>query len=270
MGWFQEELHGEVAQSIRVDEDIYAGRTEYQTLRFFRNDLLGRVMVLDGAVQVTELDEPIYSEMMVHVPVLSHPDPKRVLIVGGGDGTCLREAVRHENIREAVLAELDGGLIELCERHMPDMVQGAFRHEKARLAIGDAVDFIAKTEDRFDVIIVDSTDPAGPSEPLFTSEFYQGCKAVLARGGVLVAQAGCPMYQKDFGRQIGVDLAELFSYHGYYQAAVPSYLGGLHAFAWGSDAIDLKAVTPRPCDFETRYYSDNSRMASFLLPFPKV
>ena len=268
MEWFREELHPEIAQSIRIDELIYEGRTEYQSVRIFRNDLLGRVMALDGAVQVTELDEPIYSEMMVHVPVLSHADPKRVLIIGGGDGTCLREALKHDAVGQVVLAELDDQLIDLCSTHLPDMVQGAFDHPKARLEIGDAAAYVRKTDRQFDVIIVDSTDPAGPSEPLFTSEFYRDCKGALTDGGILVAQAGCPLYQKEFGRQIGDDLAALFRYQGFYQAAVPSYLGGLHAFAWASDRLDLFQAVPRALDFKTKYYSPNSHRAAFLLPFP--
>ena len=182
MAWFQEDLHSEVAQSIRIDEEIYSGRTDFQSVRIFRNSLLGRVMVLDGAVQVTELDEAIYSEMMVHVPVLSHPDPGNVLIIGGGDGTCLREAVKHRGVKQVVLAELDGRLIDLCAAHMPEMVAGAFDHPRAKLAIGDAAAFIRETDLKFDVIIVDSTDPAGPSEPLFTQEFYGRLQGGAGRG----------------------------------------------------------------------------------------
>ena len=266
MAWFREDLHGEIAQTLRVDEEIYQGKTDLQEVTIFRNDLLGKVLVLDGAVQVTELDEHIYSEMMVHLPVLSHPNPKDVLIVGGGDGTCLREAVRHANLDRVVLAELDGQLIDLCDRYMTDMVRGAFQDEKSELMIGDGASYIRGVEHSFDVIIVDSTDPAGPSEPLFTENFYRSCRQALKPGGILVAQAGCPMYQKDFGPEIGDHFKSLFQLSGFYQAAVPSYLGGLHAFAWASDEIDLANCPVRTAEFTTRYYSEDSRKAGFLLP----
>jgi spermidine synthase len=264
--WFTEDLHCGVTQSIRIDEEIYSGSSDYQSVHIFRNDLLGQVLVLDGAVQVAELDEHIYSEMMVHVPLLSHPDPRNVLVIGGGDGTCLRETVKHSSVERVMLVELDGRLIALCKTHLSEMACNSFGHEKAAVHIGEGFEFVRDTDVTFDVIIVDSTDPEGPSEPLFTREFYLACKKALSDGGILIAQAGNLMYQDDFGSQIGNHFSSIFALHGYYQATVPSYIGGLHAFAWGSDKANLAGPAFREAAFPTRYYSDNTRQAAFLLP----
>ena len=158
--WFHETLYPSVRQSLRIDKVIYEGRSRYQDILIFENEYLGRVLVLDGIVQTTEADEFYYHEMLGHVPIVGHGTAKSVLIVGGGDGGLLEEVLKHP-VDRVVLVDIDGEVVRLCREHLPSICGGAFEDPRTELVIGDGIDFVRETELRFDVIIVDSTDPVG-------------------------------------------------------------------------------------------------------------
>ena len=174
--WFTETLHSQVQMHLQMDNILTQEKTQFQELTIFENSTFGRVLTLDGAIQTTEADEFIYHEMMTHVPILAHGTAQEVLIIGGGDGGVLRRCVLHPQIKRATIIEIDSTVIERCQHYLPQVSDNAFNHPKTELIITDAAKYLATTDRCFDVIIVDSTDPQGPSIPLFSSTFYSDCK----------------------------------------------------------------------------------------------
>jgi len=275
--WFTETLyadpaHGGYAQTFRVSRELVHRRTAFQDLVIFETPYFGRVLALDGAIQTTERDEFVYHEMMTHVPLFAHGAARRVLVVGGGDGGILREVLRHP-VDGVTLVEIDGAVIELCRRYLPSLSAGAFDDPRARVIVDDGIKFVAETDETFDVIIVDSTDPAGPGEVLFTEAFYGDCKKRLTPGGLIVTQNGVPHFQPAelaAGRR---RLAAHFADVACYLAAVPTYAGGFMAMGWASDNTALRGLTAADLEprfaragFATRYYSPAVHASAFALP----
>ena len=197
--WFEETLHSETidvgyAQRFRITKVIHQKKTDFQDLMIFETPAFGKVLALDGVIQTTDGDEFIYHEMITHVPMLAHGDAKRMLIVGGGDGGVLREVLRYP-VDRVVTVEIDGGVVQACKAHMPNISAGAFDDPRAELLIADGIKFAAETNESFDVIIVDSTDPVGPGEVLFTDGFYADCKRIMNPGAILITQSGVPYLQ---------------------------------------------------------------------------
>ena len=270
---FQETLYDAISQNFRIDKVYFEQKTEHQHLMVFHNAMLGRVMTLDGVVQTTEADEFIYHEMMAHVPIFAHGQARRILIIGGGDGGMLREVLRHDDVEHVTMVEIDSAVIDMAKEYLPNHSAGAFDDERAHIVIADGIDYVSKTDDRFDVIISDSTDPIGPGEVLFTDDFYAQCKRILNEGGVMATQNGVAFFQIDEVKTTSERMGQHFSDQTFYSAAVPTYYGGVMTFAWGSDKPALRAV---PLDelqrrfesagFKTRYYSPQVHVASFALP----
>ncbi|MDA0342023.1 MAG: polyamine aminopropyltransferase, partial [Proteobacteria bacterium] len=179
MEWFEEALHPGLTQGLSMDRILFREKTELQDLVIFENRIFGRVLALDGVVQTTEGDEFIYHEMLSHVPILAHGAASRVLIIGGGDGGMAREVLKHPGVRTVTMVEIDPSVIELCRNHLPSISAGAFDDPRLDLVIADGAAFVEVTNDRWDVIIIDSTDPLGPGEVLFGERFYRGCKRCL-------------------------------------------------------------------------------------------
>lgn len=230
-------------------------------------------MVLDGIVQTTEGDEFIYHEMLAHVPLFAHGSAGRVLIVGGGDGGMLREVVRHREVGRVVQVEVDAGVIETCREHLPRHSAGAFDDPRVEIVIEDGARFVAETTERFDVVISDSTDPIGPGTALFSPEFYAGCRRCLAPGGVLVTQNGVAFLQPEVAGATSRELARQFRDWHFYSAAVPTYVGGIMLFGWGTDDESLRRLPAETlrnryeaAGIRTRYYNPEVHVASFALP----
>jgi spermidine synthase len=270
---FQETLYDAISQNFRIDKMYFEQKTEHQHLMIFHNAVLGRVMTLDGVVQTTELDEFIYHEMMAHVPIFAHRQAKRVLIIGGGDGGMLREVLRHEGVEHVTMVEIDSAVIDMAKEYLPNHSAGAFDDKRANIVIADGMDYVRETEDRFDVIISDSTDPIGPGEVLFTDDFYAQCKRILNDGGVMATQNGVPFFQIDEVKNTRQRMSAHFSDQTFYSAAVPTYYGGIMTFAWGTDncalrETELEELQARylKAGFKTRYYSPEIHKASFALP----
>jgi spermidine synthase len=271
--WLRETLYPDLAQTFRMQKVLFRDKTELQDLVIFENAVMGRVLALDGVIQTTERDEFVYHEMMVHVPVMAHGAARRVLIIGGGDGGCLREVLKHRAIEQAVLVEIDESVIALSRQWLPTLNAGAFDDPRARLVIADGARYVKETAGRFDVILVDSTDPHGPGAVLFTAEFYGDCKRCLNPGGVLVTQSGVPFLQP---AELGEGVARLsrhFRDAACYVAAVPTYYGGVMALGWASDdaalrrlPIETLAERYRAAGIATRYYNPEVHRAAFALP----
>src|SRR5690606_39409473 len=195
MSDYQETLYEGYGQRFQMDKLLHEVRTEHQHLVIFENARMGRVMALDGVIQTTEADECIYHEMRTHVPILAHGLARRVLIIGGGDGGILREVARHRDIESITMVEIDGTVVDMCKEFLPNHSAGAFDDPRLNLVIDDGMHFVATTEEKFDVIISDSTDPIGPGEVLFSENFYEASRRCRNDGGILVTQNGTPFMQ---------------------------------------------------------------------------
>lgn len=271
-GWFAEKLYANVRQTYEITRILFREKTAHQDLIIFETPVFGRVLALDNVVQVTEKDEYVYHEMMTHVPILAHGKVRRVLIIGGGDGGILREALRHKLAR-VTMVEIDRSVVDMCLKFMPSIPGRAFQDKRTNLVIADGARFVADTDDRFDVIIVDSTDPVGPGEVLFTERFYRNCHRCLMPGGILVNQNGVPFLQGGEVTMTARRRKKFFKDAGFYVAAVPSYYGGLMALGWATDNRRARAVPAatlrrrfQAAHLKTRYYTPELHAAAFALP----
>ncbi|WP_095590468.1 polyamine aminopropyltransferase [Actibacterium ureilyticum] len=270
--WVREKLHPDYAQALRIDEMLYDSETDHQRLKVFQNGTFGRVLTLDDVVQTTEGDNFIYHEMLTHVPILAHGAAKRVLIIGGGDGGMAREVLRHPTVEHITMVEIDAGVVAFSKEYLPTLSNGAFDDPRLTLVINDGALYMRETTDRFDVIIVDSTDPIGPGEVLFTDTFYGHAKRALTPGGILVTQNGVPFMQGDELTNTMRAFQALFSDATCYMATIPTYAGGPMAFGWGTDGdarqTPLAELQSRfaAAGFETDYYTPAIHQGAFALP----
>jgi len=272
--WVEETLHRGFRVRLKADTVLFDSQTEHQRLIIFENADFGRVMMLDNIVQLTTKDEFVYHEMMSHVPLFAHGKAKKVLIIGGGDGGVLREVLKHPEVKAATLCEIDRGVIDLCRLHFPDISAGAYDDPRTLIVIADGTKFVAETDQRFDVIMVDSTDPVGPGAVLFTKEFYAGCRRCLAPSGLLVTQNGLPFLQASELQQSVGYFRELFGDASCYLATTPSYFGGPMSYGWATDNAKLKQRKLRKIErrynkagsFPTRYWRPDVHVAAFSLP----
>ena len=250
---------------------IHREKSDYWDLLIFENPLFGRVLAIDGTIQTTQADEAVYHEMMAHVPLLTHADPKTVLIIGGGDGGLLREVLRHPRIEKAILVEIDPSVIELTKKYMPTLCANAFNDPRTKIVIQDASVYVKESKETFDVILCDSTDPIGPGKVLFTEEFYGNCKARLNENGIFVNQNGVPFLQPDEIPLTRKNRSPHFKQTTYYIASIPSYAGGLMALGWASDKkyrFSEKKLRERLSEIsgEMKYYTPAIHKAAFALP----
>ncbi len=271
--WFRETLHRDYQIGLRIEEVLFEERSTHQHLLLFRNARFGKVLALDGVVQTTEADEFIYHEMLSHLPMLAHGKVRRVLIVGGGDGGLLEEVLKHRTLEQAVQVEIDASVVEFAKTHLRSICGGAYEDPRTELVIADGLKYVAETDRRFDLIVVDSTDPVGPGEVLFTRAFYADCRRCLTPGGVLVTQNGVPFVQtEELQHSVGL-FRELFAEGTCYLATVPTYAGGPMAFGWATDNTALREVPPETLQarfaaagIETRYYTPAVHAGAFALP----
>jgi spermidine synthase len=271
--WLTETLYDDFRTSIKVDRVLFDSQTEHQHLVVAESGRFGRLFTLDGVTQLTMADEFVYHEMLAHVPILAHGAARDIGIIGGGDGGLVEEVLKHATVERVTIAELDAGVIDFARTYLPDLSRGAFDDPRVEVVLGDGAVFVATSDRRFDVIVVDSTDPIGPGAALFTREFYANCRRVLKPGGVLVTQNGVPFFQPDELESTMAIFTGLFADAMCYLGVVPTYVGGFMAFGWGTDDPALRSV-PLPtlqerfaaAGLETRYYTPELHQASFVLP----
>lgn len=262
--WITERQTPDLSLSIKVKEILFRKRSPFQEILMVDSYQFGKVLFLEGTFQTTEKDEFFYHEMITHVPLFSHPKPEEILVIGGGDGGTLREILKHRSIKEAVLVEIDKDVVEVSKRFLP--FYNAFQDERRfRIEIGDGIKYVADHTNKFDVIIVDSTDPVGPAEGLFSKEFYENCYRALKADGILVAQSESPFLHTAFIKEIKNTIDKIFPISMVYTTPVPTYPSGYWSFTTGSKVYN-PSIPQREPDFETRYYTPEIHRASFVLP----
>ena len=231
MGWVREAYYPSWQQSLRMDREVFRRRSAHQEILIFDNADLGRVLMLDGLVQATERDEFIYHESLVNLAWASHPAARRALVIGGGDGGCLRELVRHADIEAIDLVEIDASVIEASRRHLPTIHAGAFDDRRVRIVIDDGAAFLERSSETYDLLLVDAPDPIGAGAALFTEAFYRSCRRRLGDGGVLAAQFGNPLLDEVGQACSAARLAMAFPAVAFALVPVATYLGGALAIA---------------------------------------
>lgn len=253
--------------SWAVTRELFRQRSPHQEVTVVELTGLGRALFLDGVLQLTTADEFIYHEMLAHVPLLCHPAPRDVLVVGGGDGGTVREVLRHPEVRRVDLVELDGVVVQACRRHLPEVGADVWEDPRLRVHLGDGARFIQEAPDgAYDVVLVDCSDPGGPASPLYSGRFYHEAARVLGEDGILVQQAMSPFFHGSLIRSALEGLRAAFPRTGLYLCAIPSYLFGLQAFVWASRGLDLAPGPVRPAPPGLRWYTPDVHRAAFTLP----
>ena len=274
--WIDETLYMGWGQRFRVEVELVRVRSRFQEIVIVQSTTHGRILLLDGVVQITERDEFVYQEMMAHVPLIAHGSARNVLIIGAGDGGVLRRVLQHRGLERVVMVEVDSEVVRLSKLYLPSIAGAAWDDPRATVVIGDGVAYVnAAPPASFDVIIVDSTDPIGVGEVLFTDEFYRACSQILTANGLIVNQCGVPFMQGDELRTTSRRRAKFFRHVSAYLAAVPTYVGGfmtLGIAGKGTDptSLTLNIITDRAIKSgiltHTEYWSPHVHLGAFYLP----
>jgi spermidine synthase len=272
-----EKLHKGYAQSMDVTKVLADEKSQFQHIRIFDTVANGRVMTLDDIVQITSRDESAYADMLTHLPMLEHGKVERVMIVGGGDLSIADEALKHKNVKEVVLVDIDGRVVELCKKLFGEINAKAFKDKRMTVEVADAFEYLGRksSQNRFDLIIADRPDPEGPGKALFGETFYDRVKGALRKGGYATFQTGVPFYQPWEITEALQDLKQFFPKSGLYLTVVPTYIGGFMALSWatkGGEAlgsakgIKRAAKAYKKARLKTDYYNPEVHAAAFALP----
>ena len=269
--WYTEKHSDNVGITMKITKTLFSGKSEFQQLDIVETVEFGRMMLLDGLVMVTERDEFIYHEMITHPALFTHPDPKKVLVIGGGDGGSIREIMKHPEVELAVLCEIDGLVIEKSLEFLPSMateIDG--KNPRVKLHVDDGLAYIRDHQNEFDIILVDSTDPIGPAVGLFEENFYRLVFSSLKDDGIMIAQSESPFYHAEIQKSMYQDLRAVFPIVEMYQAFIPTYPSGFWSFAFASKkyhpitGFDHDRSAKR--NFHSRYYNEDLHLGAFMLP----
>ncbi|MDI3256666.1 MAG: polyamine aminopropyltransferase [Kyrpidia sp.] len=264
--WFTEKQTESFGITAKVSRTLHTECSPYQRIDVLDTLDYGRMLVLDGMVMCTDRDEFVYHEMIAHVPLNTHPDPKRVLVIGGGDGGTIREVVKHRRVEQVVLAEIDERVIAVSREYFPAIAEG-LNDPRVDIQVGDGMAHVRNHKNAYDVIIVDSTEPIGPAEGLFAREFYEGIYEALKPDGLFVAQTESPLFNTDLISRVWRDIASIYPVTRLYLAYVPTYPTGMWSFTIGSKGPDpLKVDLDERESLNTRYYTPDLHRAAFVLP----
>ncbi|MBS4195913.1 polyamine aminopropyltransferase [Lederbergia citri] len=262
--WLIEQDRGNLTVSYRLKEIIFSEKSTFQHVMIADSYDFGRMLVLDGVVQTTALDGHIYNEMITHVPLFIHKNPEKVLIIGGGDCGAAKEVTKHVSVKDIHMVEIDELVVNACRKHLQE-VSGNLSDPRVSFIFTDGIEFVKKTEQTYDVIIVDSSDPEGPAEQLFEFEFYQHLKRKLKDDGILVCQSQSPLFQANITRNTFNNFQELFAHADVYYAVVPTYPGGFWSFTIGSKS-PINISCESLVDVNTKYFNKDMMVSSFKLP----
>lgn len=267
-GWFSElgVMWPGQCMSLEVEEILFQGKSDFQDVVVFKSKTYGNVLALDGVIQCTERDEFSYQEMVTHLAMCAHPNPEKVLVIGGGDGGVLREVAKHDCVKEIHICEIDKMVIEVSKKWLPHMAVG-FDDPRVKVTIGDGCKFLENSKSEYDVIIVDSSDPVGPAEVLFEKPFYVNMKNALRPGGVIATQAECLWLHLDLIKRLLVQAKEMFNQAEYAYTTIPTYPSGMIGFCILSLRDESSSIPKRELPAEKlRYYNKDIHKAAFVLP----
>jgi spermidine synthase len=267
--WADEEYQGIVRTGFRLKKKLFKGRSRFQAVEVVETKGHGRLLLIDGMTMVSERDEFVYHEMIAHVPLFLHPRPKRVLVIGGGDGGSVREVLKHKSVERCVLVEIDALVVEASKKYIP-LTAAKLSDRRSVVRIEDGVKFVHETDERFDVVIVDSTEPFGPAKELFGTGFYEDVKRVLTKDGIVVSQAGSPFYEIATIKNLDRILKPIFPVTDAYLFTNLTYPGGLWAFTFASKGLrpvkDLRPARVRAAKLPLRWYNADVHAGAFALP----
>ncbi len=267
--WVEEKFEDFLGLRFKVEKVLFSGKSKFQTVDVIETKGHGKMLLNDGLVMVTERDEFAYHDMIAHVPLFVHPHPKKVLIIGGGDGGTAREVIRHASVNECTMVEIDAMVVDACKKYIPQTAQ-ALENKKVNLIIGDGVKFVKETTEKFDVIIVDSTDPIGPAQPLFGEAFYQDVYNCLTDDGIVVSQGESSWYAIDIQKSLLSVLKGVFPQCYLYSFSNLTYPGGLWSFTFASKKYhpinDFNPKTVQESQLAFDYYNEKIHQGAFSLP----
>ncbi len=269
-GYYHEITPSGFGIAIKAGKVLFSEQSDFQKVEVFETDsTLGRVLTLDDLMMTTEGDEYHYHEMIAHIPMMNHKNPESVLVIGGGDGGTVREVLKHKTVKRVVLCEIDGMVIDACKKYLPT-ISCELDNPKVEILVQDAIEYIKDKKNEFDIILIDSTDPIGPGEGLFTEEFYTNIKNSLKKDGIMVAQSESPFAQKDSVKKMYNLLKRVFPVCETYTSNIPTYPGGYWAWAFCSEDVKpLSYINEERCAEITKtckIYNKEYHMARFALP----
>ncbi len=269
--WFSEQHTPYVRLSIKVERQLYSGQSDYQRIDVFESREFGRFLILDGCMMLTEKDEFIYHEMITHVPMAVNPNIRKILVIGAGDGGVVRELARYDTVEHIDMVEIDPLVVEVSRKYLPQTA-GALDDPRVSIHYEDGLRYVRTRENEYDLIIVDSTDPFGPGEGLFTKEFYGNCYKALTEDGIMVNQCESPFYEEDAraSQRAHKRIVESFPISKVYQVHIPTYPSGHWLFGFASKKYhplrDFDPVAWNMKGIKTRYYTTRLHVAAFALP----
>lgn len=267
--WIEEVYQDYYAMKFKIEKTLFSGVSEFQSVDVVETRGHGRMLLNDGLVMVSERDEFIYHDMITHVPLFVHPNPKRVLIIGGGDGGTAREVLKHPGVEKVTMVEIDEMVVNACREFIPQ-TSSMLNDPKMNLIIGDGVQFVKESKELFDVILVDSTDPIGPAQPLFGPDFYNNVYARLSDNGIVVSQGESPFLNKETQASLLSILNNIFPVVSVYNFSNLTYPGGLWSFTFATKGLhplkDFKSEKVEESGIDFEYYSADIHRAAFSLP----
>ncbi|MCM8900860.1 polyamine aminopropyltransferase [Caldicoprobacter algeriensis] len=264
--WYTEKQTPNVGITCKTISTLVVEKTNYQELAIIDTVQYGRMLVLDGMVQTTVKDEFVYHEMITHIPLFTHPNPKTVAVIGGGDGGTVREALKHPSVERVYLVEIDERVVENSKKYLPEISCG-LSDPRCEVLFQDGIEFIAQHENSFDVVLVDSTEPIGPATGLFSKDFYSSIYRALKEDGLFVAQTESPFFNAQLIRSVYASIKQIFPVTRLYLASIPTYPSGLWSFTLGSKRYDpLEVDEEKILEIDTKYYSPEIHKSVFKLP----
>jgi spermidine synthase len=267
--WIYEKYQNIVCTGFRLKKRLAKIKSPFQTVEVVQTVGHGKLLLIDGMTMVSERDEFVYHEMIAHVPLFTHPHPRRVLVIGGGDGGTVREVLRHKSVERCVLVEIDGAVVTASKKHLP-ITAGKLSDPRVEVRIEDGVKFVNETQEKFDVVIIDSTEPFGPAKELFGTQFYRDVRSRLTKDGIVVSQAGSPFYEIKTIQNLNRILKSIFPVTKAYLFTNQTYPGGLWAFTYASQGLDpLADFQPRKivsASLPLKWYNADIHRGSFALP----
>lgn len=267
--WVEEMIDDKIGLRFKIERTLFSGKSDFQYVDVVETTALGKMLLNDGLIMITEKDEFVYHDMISHVPLFIHPEPKNVLVIGGGDGGTAREVLRHKNVEKCTMVEIDKMVVDACREHIPQ-TSSALDDPRMNLLFEDGVTYVKNTKEKYDVILVDSTDPIGPATPLFGEEFYQDVFSCLSDDGIVVSQGESPWHEMKMQKVLMQILHKIFPKVRIYNFSNLTYPGGLWSFTYASKGLhpikDFNEYRVMESELKFDYYTPAIHRGAFALP----